>query len=513
EIKDVSARHAAIVQDFVKEPEKTLVIAPRNTDRQRINRQIHEELKHNRQIGDENKTIKVLEARNELSGAERKVAGKYQPGDIVQYSRGSREHGITGGSQTKVIKIDRENNLLTVQAIGTGKTATYDPKRLSGVSVFKEEEIEVCAGERLQARAAINPGKGRGAAKIANGEMLTIERIKGDKIHLLTQTGKAFLIDAKEAVALDYGYAATSHSAQGKTIDRVLIHADTEESEKLLNERMAYVAVSRARDEIKIYTDDAAKLPGKLARKTQKTEIADVLQNFEQQKAEETTVPPDVKAENMPVKTVFSGKTEILTGRANGDSNEPLFANLTDDLPAPDARKPTTENPNQTADAQPEQKTAEQQPAQPEANQPTAKLSNSDYAVLNAQIIVRQAELSDLKFDEALFERDTEIKRFDAFIEPAKGREVSTAAAAKTIDRIEFLRLRSTGESVVPPPGDEANWAKWSMTDVNAAREVLTETRDFIKAEKNSRDENKWHSQQNLKNLFENHLNPLKMAE
>jgi ATP-dependent exoDNAse (exonuclease V) alpha subunit len=293
EIKDVSARHAAIVQEFTKEPEKTLVVAPRNTDRQQINRQIHEELKHNRQIGNENKKIKVLDARNELSGAERKVAGKYQPGDIVQYSRGSREHGITGGSRTKVIKIDRENNLLTVQAISTGKTATYDPKRLSGVSVFKEEEIEVCAGERLQARAAINQGKGRRAMKIANGEMLTIERIKGDKIHLLTQTGKAFSIDAKEAVALDYGYAATSHNAQGKTIDRVLIHADTGEREKLLNERMAYVAVSRARNEIKIYTDDAAKLPGKLARKTQKTEIADILPLTQPQDTKETGVTSD----------------------------------------------------------------------------------------------------------------------------------------------------------------------------------------------------------------------------
>jgi conjugative relaxase-like TrwC/TraI family protein len=221
EIKGLNERHLAIVKEFTKEPEKTLVVATRNTDRQQINRQIHEELKHNWQIGEENKTIKVLRARNDLSGAERKFAGRYEAGDIVRYSRGSREHGINAGSQTKVIKIDRENNLLTVET-AAGKTTTYDPKRLSGVSVFKEEEIEVCAGERLQARVAINLSKGRGAAKIANGEMLTVERIKGNKIHLATQTGKALTIDAKEALALDYGYATTSHNAQGKTIDRVL---------------------------------------------------------------------------------------------------------------------------------------------------------------------------------------------------------------------------------------------------------------------------------------------------
>jgi len=45
---------------------------------------------------------------------------------------------------------------------------------------------------------------------------------------------------------LDYGYAVTSHSSQGQTADRVLIHVDTEKSELLVNNRFAYVSVSRA---------------------------------------------------------------------------------------------------------------------------------------------------------------------------------------------------------------------------------------------------------------------------
>ena len=41
-------------------------------------------------------------------------------------------------------------------------------------------------------------------------------------------------------------YAVTSHSSQGQTADRVLIHVDTVVGAKdLLNNRMAYVAVSR----------------------------------------------------------------------------------------------------------------------------------------------------------------------------------------------------------------------------------------------------------------------------
>ena len=53
----------------------------------------------------------------------------------------------------------------------------------------------------------------------------------------------------------------TSHSSQGQTADRVLIHADTELGAKdLLNNRMAYVAVSRGAYDAQIFTNDREKL-------------------------------------------------------------------------------------------------------------------------------------------------------------------------------------------------------------------------------------------------------------
>ena len=50
----------------------------------------------------------------------------------------------------------------------------------------------------------------------------------------------------------------TSHSSQGQTADRVLIHVDSELGAKdLLNSRMAYVSVSRGRYDAQIYTNNA----------------------------------------------------------------------------------------------------------------------------------------------------------------------------------------------------------------------------------------------------------------
>ena len=60
---------------------------------------------------------------------------------------------------------------------------------------------------------------------------------------------------------LDHGYAVTSHSSQGQTADRVLIHVDTElEAKDLLNNRIAYVVVSRGAYDAQIFTNDREKL-------------------------------------------------------------------------------------------------------------------------------------------------------------------------------------------------------------------------------------------------------------
>lgn len=58
-----------------------------------------------------------------------------------------------------------------------------------------------------------------------------------------------------------------SHSSQGQTAGRVLVHVETDRaSEKLVNQRLAYVAVSRGQHDARIYTDDKVKLARALDR-------------------------------------------------------------------------------------------------------------------------------------------------------------------------------------------------------------------------------------------------------
>jgi hypothetical protein len=69
----------------------------------------------------------------------------------------------------------------------------------------------------------------------------------------------------------DHGYAVTSHSAQGLTAERVLIHADTSVHPDFLSSRFGYVALSRASHEAMIFTDDANQLAQQLGKEVTKT--------------------------------------------------------------------------------------------------------------------------------------------------------------------------------------------------------------------------------------------------
>jgi hypothetical protein len=74
------------------------------------------------------------------------------------------------------------------------------------------------------------------------------------------------------------GYAVTSHSAQGLTASRVLVHIDTDSAQSLINNRLAYVSISRASDDARVYTNNSKALGERLASDINKTSAVDVFQ-------------------------------------------------------------------------------------------------------------------------------------------------------------------------------------------------------------------------------------------
>jgi len=261
EIRGHEERISAIANEYAKSPDGTLVVSPDNRSRVEINSAIRAEMQERGLVSKDEHRIEALVPRQDLTGPERTWAARYEFNDVVRYARASKETGMERGEYARVKSVDAEKNLLTVVR-ADGSELTYDPRRQQGVSVYREEPRNFSVGDRIQFTAPAND------MKIANRELGTVEAIGQDgQMRLKMDGGRDVQLDPREHPHLDHGYAVTSHSSQGQTAERVLIHVDTELAAKdLLNSRMAYVAVSRGAEDAQLYTNDREKLPEALGR-------------------------------------------------------------------------------------------------------------------------------------------------------------------------------------------------------------------------------------------------------
>lgn len=265
EIRDPEARLNAIAQDYTNRPESALVISPDNRSRVALNDRIHHALQAQGAVSRKEHQVKVLLPDNSLTGADREWAGRYEAGHVVRFTKGSQALKLKAGEYVRVINSDPGTNLITVKRTN-GKTVSYDPRRLQGVTVYQEVERGFSVGDRIQFTAPFRD------KRIANRELGTIKDIRSNgRLSIELDYGRKVEFSMRKHPHLDYGYAVTSHSSQGVTADRVLVNVDTRQAhEKLLNSRFAYVSISRARYEAKIYTDNAQALGLELSREVSK---------------------------------------------------------------------------------------------------------------------------------------------------------------------------------------------------------------------------------------------------
>jgi len=270
EISDKKERIAAIAKDYAAQPDNTIVVSPDNRSRQQINEAVRAELLQNGTLAEDGRQFHSLTHRSDMTGADRTWAARYNTGDVLQYTSGSKAEGIERDSFATVRTVDARANTLTVQ-LENGASVTYDPRRLRGVNVFRESEREFATGDRIQLNATYKE------LGLANRDLGTITAIENGSM-TVRMDGKAertVSFDTAEFRQFDHGYAVTSHSSQGLTAGRVLAHFDTDSSHSLINTRLAYVAISRASDDARVYTNNAETLGQRLATDISKTAAVD----------------------------------------------------------------------------------------------------------------------------------------------------------------------------------------------------------------------------------------------
>jgi ATP-dependent exoDNAse (exonuclease V) alpha subunit len=227
-----------------------LVVAPTHAEGDRITDYIREGLREQGRLSDKERRFQSLEMAN-WTTAQRKDAAMYKPGLVVQFHQNAR--GFKRGEKVEVLGHDKDG--VTVKYTN-GKKASLQLGEAEKFQVYRPAEIELAAGDvvRITQNGYGNQSERTGKAdkpRLNNGAVFQVDSFTREGDIRLTN---GFVVP-KHYGHLSYGYASTSHSAQGKTVDKVFV-AMGQDALVAASREQFYVSVSRGRESVKLYTDD-----------------------------------------------------------------------------------------------------------------------------------------------------------------------------------------------------------------------------------------------------------------
>ncbi|MBE9053436.1 relaxase domain-containing protein, partial [Nostocales cyanobacterium LEGE 11386] len=233
----------AISRDYItatpEQRARTLVLAGTNIERLDITQAIREKLKAEGSLGTA-VNITQLKAKD-LTRVQMRYTHNFELGDVVMPTRNYKRRGLEKGKLYEVV--GKDNDRLTLKA-DDGQQFLLDTGFEQ--AVYQRQRIEIAVGERLR-WTKNNRDKGH-----KNGQEFVVTQIrKRSAVIQYIDSGKTETLSFDKAQNLDYALVSTTYSSQGKTADKVLIAADN-----TIGQESFYVAVSRARYELKLYTED-----------------------------------------------------------------------------------------------------------------------------------------------------------------------------------------------------------------------------------------------------------------
>ncbi len=283
EIKDDAGRYGRLADDYLaitgkkkrpglrRKPKTALIVAPTHKEGEDVTAVVRARLKTAYALGQEEHDVERLRGLG-WTGAERGHAASYEPGMIIQFVRqgGRFQSGdrltVTGrNAQGRVTATDRR-----------GQDAVLPLNHADRFQVYRESKLSLAVGDIV--RIAQN-GFDRNGHRLTNGTRHTVEGFTPEG-HIRLEGGQ--LID-RDFGHLDHGYCLTSHAAQGKTVDHVLI-AESAVSFAAAGPDQFYVSASRGREGITVYTDDKEALRDAVARSPLALSVADLVKREDEER-------------------------------------------------------------------------------------------------------------------------------------------------------------------------------------------------------------------------------------
>ncbi len=235
--------HAAAAQAYLKalnQNQSALLVAPTWAEIEALSEKIRASLKSSGALSGDEQDFRAFDSLS-WTEAQKRDARQYRPGMVLRFHQA--KDGFERGETVEVVTA---GDALTVRR-KDGLTMPLNPALLAKcVDAGESRTLKIAAGDKLLLQA--NAGVAR--QRFMNGELVQVKTI---------QRGAILLTDGRGIPehyrSFTHGYAVTSHAAQGKTVDEVLVVASSR-SLPAINQQQFYVSISRGRERCQVFTDD-----------------------------------------------------------------------------------------------------------------------------------------------------------------------------------------------------------------------------------------------------------------
>lgn len=259
-------RHTLLATEYVeaiRECKSALVVSPTHAEGERVTALIRERLCADGQpSARENDCIRLRSLQ--WTEAQRQDAGSYRGGEVVQFHQNCR--GLRRGERGTVARTT--DNRIVIQS-ENGAERELPLSSAKRFAVFRAETLPLAVGDQL--RITANGYTADGNHRLNNGSL--------HRLTAFTENGELVLANGwtirKDFGHLAHGYCVTSHASQGKTVDRVFI-AESAESFRAGSREQFYVSVSRARESVRIFTDNVKGLRAAVAKSSRRRAAVDL---------------------------------------------------------------------------------------------------------------------------------------------------------------------------------------------------------------------------------------------
>jgi conjugative relaxase-like TrwC/TraI family protein len=242
--------HGSAAKSYLKalnENKSALLVAPTWNEIEAVTEKVRATLKTSGRLAGEEKEFQVFDSLS-WTEAQKRDARQYRPGMAIHFHR--RGHGFEKGETVAVVSV--ENDSLKVQHLDGSENIFLLGAGIA-CEVGEKRKLKVAAGDKLLLQS-------NWQKKFVNGELVEVKAVQGDSV--LLADGRVIPAEYR---TFTHGYAVTSHAAQGKTVDEVLLVASSR-SLPAINQEQFYVSISRGRERCQVFTDDAEMLRSHVTR-------------------------------------------------------------------------------------------------------------------------------------------------------------------------------------------------------------------------------------------------------